>query len=320
MTRLFDHDATTDQPDDAARERLSWLLDAPLFIDDHLVDRLFDAVVRPTYEIRTREVGTVTEDARRRLIGGEASGGAKIGIPFVGKADATLKLKIDRERTSRETESDKVVVAPVVTSGRRLEEIALVALSEYPTRVVFLSSAGAARDFDGRPMTVEEVEREGGLAPRMLTFIDIAPDTPIIPMACELASGRTELLYKQYSKRLWSEREQPPRYPDDESASPEKREEYWKALTERFSSRVATEIVEEASVGPGGAAERLAWIDFRIPIGNGHTLHLHCVPDGGVHTGVFAYNLVRRGFRHGVKLVGTMKAGLAVNTLAIFDR
>jgi hypothetical protein len=319
VTRLSEGDAP-EAPDAQAHDRLSWLLDAPLFIDEHLVDRLFDAVVRPTYEIKSREVGSVSEESRRRLFGGEASAGAKTGLPFVGKADVSLKIKSDRELTSRATASDKIVISPVVTPGRRLEEIALVTLSEFPQRVTFLSSSGSARDFQGRSLSIEELVSEAATAPRMLTFIDVEPDTPIIPMACELASGRTQLLYQRYAKRLWSEREKAPSFPEDADASRETRRAYWKELSDRFSSRVATEIVEEASIGPGGNSERLAWIDFRIPIGAEHTLHLHCVPDGRVHTGVFAYNMVRRGFRHGIKVVGTMKAGLALNALAVFDR
>lgn len=313
-------DAEAETRDAEAHERLSWLLDAPLFTDEALVDRLFDAVVRPTYEIRSREVGAVSESTRRRLLGGEVSATIKTGLPFLAKGEGALKGRADLERTSRDTTSDKLVVAPVVTAGRKLEEIALVALDEFPERVAFISSTGEARDFAGRTLTLPDLEAEGARSPRMLTFLDVAAGTPIIPMACELASGRTELLYKRYTDRLWHERESPPSYPEDDVATPDARREYWRRLSERFSSRAAMEIVEDASVGPGGVAERMAWIDFRIPVGGEHTLHLHCVPDGREHTGVFGYNLVRRGFRHGIKVVGTLKAGFAINALAVFDR
>jgi hypothetical protein len=35
--------------DTKAQQRLLWLLDAPLFIDEALTARLFDAVVRPSH-------------------------------------------------------------------------------------------------------------------------------------------------------------------------------------------------------------------------------------------------------------------------------
>ena len=88
-----------------------------------------------------------------------------------------------------------------------------------------------------------------------------------------------------------------------------------------LGARAAMEVVESAGdPDEEKRSDKLAWIDFRVPVGGAHTLHLHCVPDGKAHTGVFGYNLVRRGFRQGVRIVGTLKAGLDVNALAIFDR
>jgi len=92
-------------------------------------------------------------------------------------------------------------------------------------------------------------------------------------------------------------------------------------LAEAFSSHVAMEVVEFSGMAKEeGKSERLAWIDFRMPVGSSQTMHLHCVPDGRFHTGVFGYNFVRRGFRQGVRIVGTLKAELDVNVLALFDR
>jgi hypothetical protein len=44
------------------------------------------------------------------------------------------------------------------------------------------------------------------------------------------------------------------------------------------------------------------------------------VAHGDYDTGVFAYNFVKRGFSHGLRLVGTLKAGTDVNVLAIFEK
>jgi len=76
--------------DEKAQKRLQWLLDAPLFIDEALTARLFDAVVRPSYEVQSREVGEVSETARRRLLGGEAEAGYDLGLSFLTGA---LKLR-----------------------------------------------------------------------------------------------------------------------------------------------------------------------------------------------------------------------------------
>ena len=64
-------------------------------------------------------------------------------------------------------------------------------------------------------------------------------------------------------------------------------------------------VIEEASQRHG----RIRWIDFRLPMNSGgHTLHLHVVPAGKSDAGVFGYNFVRRAFKHGVRLVGTLKS------------
>ncbi|MCA9045229.1 MAG: hypothetical protein KDA69_12960, partial [Planctomycetaceae bacterium] len=66
---------------------------------------------------------------------------------------------------------------------------------------------------------------------------------------------------------------------------------------------------------------RIRWIDFRVPISEqGDTLHLHVVPAAKYDTGVFAYNFVKRGFKHGLRLVGTLKSEPDMNVLAIYER
>ena len=42
---------------------------------------------------------------------------------------------------------------------------------------------------------------------------------------------------------------------------------------------------------------RPRWIDYRTTLDTGATLHLHVVARGDYDTGVFAYNLIRRGQR-----------------------
>jgi hypothetical protein len=74
----------------------------------------------------------------------------------------------------------------------------------------------------------------------------------------------------------------------------------------------------EKVVGDGG---RIRWIDYRVPLlKDGKTAHLHVSGRGAYDTGVFAYNLIRRGFRHGLRLVGTVKSAPDINVLAIFEK
>jgi hypothetical protein len=77
---------------------------------------------------------------------------------------------------------------------------------------------------------------------------------------------------------------------------------------------------EVKSLESGG---RPRWIDYRVPIEGAdtpHTIHLHVVAHGEFDTGVFAYNLVKRGWKHGLRVVGTLKSEPDVNVLAIYEK
>jgi hypothetical protein len=49
-------------------------------------------------------------------------------------------------------------------------------------------------------------------------------------------------------------------------------------------------------------------------------LHLHVVAHGDYDTGVFAYNLLRRGERYGLRIAGSLKSQPALNVLAIYEK
>ncbi len=74
----------------------------------------------------------------------------------------------------------------------------------------------------------------------------------------------------------------------------------------------------ERVIADGG---RTRWIDYRVPVTpDGTTVHLHVCGREQYDTGTFAYNLIKRGYKHGLRLVGTLKSEPDVNVLAIFDR
>lgn len=160
--------------DEKAQRRLQWLLDAPLFVDEALTARLFDAVVRPSYEVQSREVGEVSETARRRLLGGEAEAGYDLGLSFLtGALKLRGQVNAEREKTDTLTTSTMRTEVRVDTAGRRLEEIALVYLSNHPDRIVFIDTDGTATTFDGRTLSIQDLEAAAEDPPRMLAFIDI---------------------------------------------------------------------------------------------------------------------------------------------------
>jgi hypothetical protein len=97
-----------------------------------------------------------------------------------------------------------------------------------------------------------------------------------------------------------------------------KRKKYWSEFEKNFNPQAAMEAVEDAATAKRG---RISWIAYRLPIGNdGTTLHLHVSPRGLYPTGDFAYNLIKRGYKHGIRLVGTLKSEPDMNVLAIYER
>ena len=52
----------------------------------------------------------------------------------------------------------------------------------------------------------------------------------------------------------------------------------------------------------------------------GDELNLHVIGNGDYDAGVFAYKLIRRGWRYGLRIVGSLKSQPALNVLAIYEK
>jgi hypothetical protein len=149
-------------------------------------------------------------------------------------------------------------------------------------------------------------------------FAEFSPGTPFLPMATELSTGKVELIYLNLEPNV-----EVPKYPESASFKDKPteltiaRKQYWKFFRDNFSSIVAMQAVEaKASSG-----ETIRWIDYRVPLEDGKPcLHLSVSAYGRYHTGTFAYRWVQRGYNHGLRIVGTMKSGPAMNVLAVFER
>jgi hypothetical protein len=67
----------------------------------------------------------------------------------------------------------------------------------------------------------------------------------------------------------------------------------------------------------------IRWIDYRVPLGDALPyLRMNVAPQGRYDTGTFAHRLVKRGYRHGLR-VGVMTSVTsesAMNVLALFER
>jgi hypothetical protein len=61
-------------------------------------------------------------------------------------------------------------------------------------------------------------------------------------------------------------------------------------------------------------------MDYRMTFGTGQVLHLHLVARGDYDTGMFAYNIIRRGERYGLRIVRSLKSQPSLNVLAIYEK
>jgi hypothetical protein len=309
-----------------ALERLTWLADVPHFIDEDRVRRFFDAVVRPEYEQgkTTREVGADSVKKVKAALGIDV--GFKAKIPaflsfFLGDVEGNAKGSAGAEgalETANKT-AVKVEFSEINSAERKLEELAVYYLLHHRDRIVFNEGrmeGDNTTPWYQAPFTLLQS------VPRSVGFLDLAPEIKLIPTAAEFANGEIVLLYDLLLKELTNEEGGPiAKYPDEvgvaENTLRAERKKYWASYEKRFKPRIAMTVVETAAASRG----RINWIDFRLPFGvAGDTIHLHFAPNGRYDTGDFGYYLVMRGYKHGLRVVGTLKSEPDMNVLAVYEK
>lgn len=305
---------------------LLWLADAPLFIDADQVGRFYDAIARPQTKDGTTSV-EITQETMKELSG---KLGLEIGmtteklagllLPLLAFVKPSAKMTAEGEAAKKSSEGSSVSyeLIPVDTPQSQLEALTLLYLTNFPARVFFadFKSAPDWRD----PKSISAV-------PRSLVFLDLpgfdeaiekgCVQTKLIPTAAEFDNGKIVEIYKEL---LAANGERPPRY-FDRSEKPgrlvEERKQYWQWFEKNFNAVAALVAIEKAASENG----RIRWIDYRLALTTeGDTLHLHICPRGSFDTGVLAYNFVKRGSTHGLRLVGTLKSGADLNVLAIYEK
>jgi len=307
-------------------EALLWLQDAPLFVDAPQISSFNDAVTSPEYkqgkiglEISQRTVDTLK--AKGEL---EASVTTEKFAALLAPLFAFIKPSIKASgAVEGESESTKgktltVELEPISTPQRQLKQLALYYLVNNPDRIFFVDELS---DSNWRqPRTIAQV-------PRPLVFLNLPdsaeaiernlPQTKLIPTAAEFANGAVVPLYRD----LRFTEDDPPEYPERAESIEElkaRRKRYWQWFDQYYSATKAMIAVEEAA---SKQHERIRWIDYRLPVSaEGDTLHLHVCPAGTYDTGTFAYNLIKRGYKHGIRLIGTLKSEPDLNVLAIYER
>jgi hypothetical protein len=81
-------------------------------------------------------------------------------------------------------------------------------------------------------------------------------------------------------------------------------------VADRFSLEITFRDCKEV-VGAGQQQVRF----IRASVGA-----FHVCPAGKYDTGVFAYNFIKRGYKHGLRLIGTLKSEPDMNVLAIYEK
>ncbi|HEX8393890.1 MAG TPA: hypothetical protein VF665_16225 [Longimicrobium sp.] len=302
---------------------LGWLADSPLYIDAQQVERFYDAVVKPEGKEGTVTIefsSEVTQEIKQTL-----EIGAEIGVPsLLGNLFSflpKLNLKGAQDKTAGETSgsSHMIELHPISNPQRQLEHLTLHYLANHRSRLCLVSDPASTEWRD--PATIRRVPRE-------LVFLDLPGEaehetfrTCLIPTAAEFEDGKIVLLYDELVGRLKEKAgsepiSYPERAPEGRTLS-DARKEYWGWFHGHFSATKAMVVVEKAASDHG----RLRWIDYRVPLtGEGDTLHLHMVPAATYDTGTFAYNFIKRGYKHGIRLVGTLKSEPDMNVLAIYEK
>jgi hypothetical protein len=321
---------------------LGWLADAPLFIDGARISSFYDAVVHPEFEqdlVKLRvDEGTVDRINREFNLTGKLSLGS-LGSFFVGllpSAEIGAGATQVTEKTDSKTESQEITLRPISTPQSQLVQLTLHYLINHPERLFILddlsnprkrSSEKSSDSFWMDPQTISEVPRE-------LVFINLPSreeahqhnilPTKLIPITIEFDNGDVEFLYE----KLKRDDQWPPAYPEglEGESTPEelaaKRRRYWYWFDESFSPRRAMMAIEESARGKG----RIRWITYRVPLNSDSekkecdTLHLSISPAQQYETGTFIYTLIRHGYEHGLRLVGTLRSEPSMNVLAIYEK
>ena len=263
--------------------------------------------------------------------------GAKVGLEVGADTGEILKVlaswfpslkakvKAEGEGTaeiSKETEHE-VLIEAIDTPQRQLIQLIIHYLLNCPDRLYMVKDL--ATDSDWR--NPESVSK----SPRSIVFLDFPNQeqvdtvaqaqgakityTRLIPTAAEFEKSGVKLLFREFRGESG---EFPPKFDEPKTATETraKRREYWNWFSKNADARQAITAIENAAPG-----EKIRWIDYRVPLNSeGDTVHLHICPRGKEDTGVFAYNLVKRGFKHGFRIVGTVKSEPDINVLAIYEK
>lgn len=269
------------------------MLDIPAFLDSDAIDLLYDGLVRPMHTNKVVTITTTSENADNveKAFKAHGKGGPGFFSDVFAKAEAGVEAQVHDARVTKTGDSTVFSLEVVNTPVRRLEQIAFAYHAKYPDRVLM--------DINWRKMQLER-------SPKYFGVIDLPPGAKIIPTAAEFTDGSVVKIFPSIA---------PPGFdPNYRPKTEEDRHAYWQGFADVFDAQTAMEAIEKAQNSHG----KISWIDFRTQLGD-KFVHVHIVPRGRYDTGVFAYNFVKRGYKHGISLVGVLRSEPDLHVLAIYE-
>lgn len=293
------------------RHKLWFVVDIPLFIDEKAVKKLHDALNRPEFETKSRKANISSVNMTE--YNSEITGGGEIGLaPFMKSSTTT---KFGQKRSSSTSKGAEISQEKNDSAEMQFEKIINFYANNYPNRI-FWAKTDLTEVFntEGLSLSWTEVsELINTPAPRPLIIFEVPIGSKIVPMAAETEDGKLIEIYKDFINNTKNGKKIP-----QYSSIPAQAQIYWGSLEKHFESSVAMKSVENATKDGG----RIDWIDYRLISRVGNQIipiHLHLAPKGGYSTGTFAYQTIRRGHKHGIKIIGTLKQGEDINVLAIYE-
>ena len=306
-------------------ESLLWLMDASLFIDEELVNKYYDAIVRPVHTEGPRTI-RIGENNVDKISGKLGISGKVAPSELMSKLVSFLNFEVQASAdvagatTSAQSREETIELQPIKTPHRRLEQLALHYVVNETDRI-FLE--------DDTKRTEWQESEHILKTPRALAFFNFPsqdeakqhnlPETRIIPVAAEFENGEVVPIYQDLKFGRWV----PPEYPQAKTTDydldqlRQERKNYWAEFAESYNATDAMLALEKAAKGRG----RIRWIAFRVPlIDEGDSLHLHIHAAEKYDTGTFAYNFIKRGHKHGFRVIGMLKSEPDLNVLAIYEK
>lgn len=337
-----------------ALQRFWFLADAPMFIDGALVERLYDAIFQPAVQLVSTTEGKINEYAEKFSREAKGSGEIAIKIPpalslfglDVASGKASAQFSRSKEKNEKLGNSHSSTFTVIRTPERQLEKLMSLYVEQYPERLLWVKNdlsvihnlENPSRLLKWADIEGEDTNRAAGIGekkdgllgdgkgPRPIIVLDLDAEAMLMPIYGELTNGKDCELLKDFLKTKADRSKDDfllPKYPSGSGDNQEARNTYWEKITECFDSQAVLRTIETAS---GDKTARFDWIDFRLLCkkSNDHfpvaPPHLHFMPRGEYPAGIFAYHLVRRAYRFGIRIVGTLKKGQDINVLAVYER